>query len=459
VRSRTPAPDPGTIVAIATGRVAAAIGVVRLSGSRAVLIADELVQNAAVRVRDMPDRAVQRVRLGDPSTGEVLDEALLVVMRAPRSYTGEDIVELSCHGSVALLDLLVERCVALGARLAEPGEFTRRAFVNGHIDLAQAEAVAMLIGARDERAVKAAARAVLGGLGVPLRVVRERLVDLIAWLEVALDFPEEQDTVTRRVDTTRQVIVIAEELKGIAARMRRPGTGSGSVTVAVVGAPNAGKSTLFNALVGDDRAIVSPSAGTTRDVIEAPATMAGIDVMFRDTAGLGTAADPIEAEGIVRARRAVADSDVLLVAIDGTNPDFGSIAETDSRDMEGGRRLLVMTKADLSGAHCTTPDSVVVSAMTGQGMDQLRERLAREILMIAGDARYAGTIAASERQRHGLRRAIDALEEADAALAVSPSEVVLVDLSRALTELDQVLGIDTGGAVLDRVFSTFCIGK
>jgi tRNA modification GTPase len=443
---------------------------VRLSGARAVEIADGLVEHAAVRVDEMPDRMVQRVTLVDPSTRDALDEALVVVMRAPHSYTGEDVVELSCHGSVALLDLIVDRCVALGARPAARGEFTRRAFVNGRIDLAQAEAVAMLIGADDEQGVKAAARAVLGQQSGVLRAARERLVEVMAGLEVALDFPEDEDGGrARAVDASRQVADITGEIRSIERRMCQR-SGTGTVTIAVVGAPNAGKSTLFNALIGHDRAIVSAIPGTTRDVVEARGSVAGVSVLFRDTAGLGPATDPIEAEGVARARRAILDSHVVLVAMDGTTCGTAVVDEVADDRQRGlqestgatgrnGRTVLVTTKADIARDLEPRPGSVLVSAKTGQGMDALRDRLAAEVLGVAGDALMAGWIAASDRQRQGLRRSIAALEEAASALTTLPSEVGLVDLARALEDLDEVLGINTGDAVLDRVFATFCIGK
>ena len=327
-----------TIVALATAAGASAVGVVRLSGPRALAIAGTIVRGTPLDAQ--PSHTQRHVVIADPVSGERLDDALCAVMRAPRSYTGEDVVELSCHGSPALLRAVIERLCAEGARLASPGEFTRRAFTNGRLDLAQAEAVALLIGARTERAVVLAARGVAGELGHKLRALRDELLDVIAGLEVTLDFPEDGVGVDP-VAAAIAVEKLVAEVMTIRERAQRGRIVHEGVTVALVGAPNAGKSSLFNAMVGRERAIVSPMAGTTRDVIEATIELAGIPIRLLDTAGIGVPRDAVEAEGIRRSRAAMEESDLLLVVVDGSRPlSLTVLEETAAR-----RRILVRKAA------------------------------------------------------------------------------------------------------------------
>lgn len=374
----------------------------------------------------------------DPATGERVDQALCVVMRAPRSATGEDVVELSCHGSPALLRMVTRWLIAGGARLAEPGEFTRRAFLNGRLDLAQAEAVALLIGARSERAVALAARALAGGLSERARALREDLLDLVAGLEVTLDFPEEHAGLD--VEKARQGRVVHD-----------------GITVALVGPPNAGKSSLLNALLGHERAIVAPTPGTTRDVVEGTIALEGVPVRLLDTAGLDRPRDPVEAEGIRRSRRAIEESDLLLVVLDGSiEPDARVLAET-----ENCARILVRAKSDLSPhpAAACLGEAVAVSALTGDGLDALARRLADEVGHRAASLGDEGGIVASLRQMELLDALARARASAEAALAEAPLEAALVDLRDALASASDILGIEVGDAVLDRIFSTFCLGK
>ena len=312
-----------------------------MSGADAVAIVAPLL-DAARPLAAFPSHALRRVGVVDPKTGERVDTALCAVMRAPRSYTGEDVVELSCHGSPALLRMIVLWLVAGGARLAAPGEFTRRAFLNGRLDLAQAEAVALMIGARTDRAVALAARALGGAFSDQVRGLQARLVDVIAGLEVTLDFPEEG--VGHDVGEARATVsALRAEAERWLEAARHGRVVHGGLTVALVGPPNAGKSSLLNALVGHDRAIVSEIPGTTRDVVEAAIVLAGVPVRLLDTAGIETPRDVIEAEGIRRSRRAMDESELLLVVFDGSvEPDRRVLAETAGRP-----RVLVRAKSDL----------------------------------------------------------------------------------------------------------------
>jgi tRNA modification GTPase len=429
------------------------VGIVRLSGPRACVIAAAMTRGRTPLDRQ-PSHTLRRVAIVDPATGEPLDDALCAVMRAPRSYTGEDVVELSCHGSPALLRIVVERLIAQGARLAAPGEFTRRAFLNGRIDLAQAEAVALLIGARTERAMRLAVRAVAGQLGDSLRGLRDRLLDVIAALEVTLDFPDDAVGIDPAA-AAATVAALAADVVAWRARADRGRILHEGLTVAIVGAPNAGKSSLLNALAGRERAIVSPVPGTTRDVVEATIELAGVPVRLLDTAGIDVPRDPIEAEGIRRSRSAIAESDLLVVVVDGSRPLVREVLD----ETAGRPRVIVRGKSDLPrhGSTATLSDAVDVSALTGAGLDALVHRLCREVETRSEDG--GGGLIASLRQMESLERLERCLQGADRALRTAPVEVALVDLREALAEASSLIGVEVGDAVLDRIFATFCLGK
>jgi len=426
-----------------------------VSGRDAIALVAPLLRTA-IPLEAFPSHRVRRVAIVDAKSGERVDEALCTVMRAPRSYTAEDVVELSCHGSPALLRMVTLWIVGGGARLAAPGEFTRRAFLNGRIDLARAEAVALMISARTERAVALAARALAGGFSDQVRALRDALIELIAGLEVTLDFPEE--SVGHDVAAARGTAAcLRAEAERWLAAARHGRVVHDGITVALVGPPNAGKSSLLNALLGCDRAIVSPVPGTTRDVVEGIIALAGVPVRLLDTAGIDVPRDAVEAEGIRRSRRAMDESDLLLVVFDGSiAPDRRVLEETADRP-----RVVVRAKNDLP-AHpdaAALLEAALVSAVTGEGMEALLERLAREVECRAGAAGDEGGIVASVRQIELLRTLSRAFVAAEASLVEAPLEAALVDLREALTCVGAILGVDVGEAVLDHIFSTFCLGK
>ena len=444
-----------TIAAIATPPGAGALGIVRMSGPQAFAIASGLL-GAEHDVTQQAPHTVRRARLLDPDSGQPLDDALCTVMRAPHSYTGEDAVELSCHGSPALLALVLERLCRAGARHAAPGEFTQRAFLNGRIDLARAEAVALLIEARTERAVMAAARALSGELAARLSRLRDELLDLIAALEVALDFPDDEVGIATEA-AHASARRLASEVAAIERASRRGRRLDNGVTVAIVGRTNAGKSSLFNALVGCNRAIVSAAPGTTRDVIEATVEIAGVAVRLMDTAGLGVPHDAVDAEGMARSRAAMRESDVVLWVIDGSVAHDG-----DCVDAKGRPVLAIRSKADLPahGLAPSIPGAVSTSAATGLGIEDVVEVIRKEILRLTdGAGQEEGAIAASARQHEAIGRLVRILDGASGALATAPTEVALVDLHEALGVVSALLGEEIGDDILDRVFSRFCVGK
>jgi tRNA modification GTPase len=428
---------------------------IRVSGPDAIAIVAPLLRSA-IPLAAFPSHVLRRVAIVDGKSGERADEALCAVMLGPRSYTGEDVVELSCHGSPALLRMVTRWIVAGGARLAAPGEFTRRAFLNGRIDLAQAEAVALMIGARTDRAVALAARALAGGLAERIRAVRDSLVEVIAGLEVELDFPEER--IGHDLGRARETVArLQADADRWAAAARHGRVVHDGITVALVGPPNAGKSSLLNALLGHDRAIVSPIPGTTRDVVEGTIAVAGVPVRLLDTAGLDTPHDTLEAEGMRRSRLAMDASDLLLVVLDASvAPDRRVLAETIGRT-----RVLVRAKSDLA-AHpeaSALADAVDVRALQAGGVDALLERLAREVQLRAAAAGDEGGIVTTLRQLELIDALAHALTSSEKALVDMPLEAALVDLRQALRLTGDILGIDVGDAVLDHIFSTFCLGK
>ena len=445
-----------TIAAVATAPGAGAIGVVRISGASAVSAAARVLQLRTGTLSEMPSHTLRRVVVVDPANGERVDEALCSVMRAPRSYTGEDVVELSCHGSPVVLRRVISLLADGGVRLAEPGEFTRRAYLNGRMDLSQAEAVTALIGARTERAAILAARSLSGALSDRITAIRERLLELVAGLEVALDFPDEHVGVSA-LEAAKMVMQVVDDASRLLTSVREGRMIHEGLTVAIIGAPNAGKSSLLNRLLETDRAIVSPTPGTTRDLVEGWLAIDGVPLRLVDTAGLAATEDPIEAEGMRRTRRAAHDSDLVLAVLDGSRPDRDALEPV----MAGGNALLVINKSDLP-PHPSVESLVAVrvSALTGDGIGGLLTSLKAWLGdRIVDDADEAG-IVASLRQIEALEALRGALVRGEGALSGDvPPEAALVDLREALRLAGTVVGIDVSELVLDRIFATFCLGK
>jgi tRNA modification GTPase len=403
-------------------------------------------------------RALHRVRVVDPQTGAQLDDALVAFMPGPHSYTGEDVVELSCHGSPVMLAEIVGKLVGGSARLAAPGEFTRRAYLNGRLDLVQAEAVALLIGARTERAARLAVRQMDGALSREVRALRDLLLDLVAGLEVSLDFPEE-GVGWSRSDFQARGEGITRRLACLLASARRGRIVDGGLTVMLAGAPNVGKSSLLNALLGRERAIVSPSPGTTRDLVDGETLIAGVAVRLVDGAGQGTPQDVIDAEGMARSRRATEESDLVLVVLDRSRAR-AAVDENVLRLTAGRPRLVIGSKGDLPAVWTDEDIDCVCSTRGEPGIEALSHLLVRWVEeRVAGDGEEGG-IVASLRVTERLEEVKSALAEAMAGLERGmPLEAVLIDLRAALDALDETTGSQANDAILDRIFATFCVGK
>ena len=426
-----------TIFAVASGAGRAAITVLRLSGPASGGLLDCLC-----RPRPAPRVASLRA-LREPGS-ELLDRALVLWLPGPGSYTGEDSAELHLHGGRAVLDGVTDALVRGGARPAEAGEFTRRAFLNGRMDLLEAEAIADLVAAETGAQRRQALRQLDGALGSLYRGWTERLTRLLAQQEALIDFPDEDLPPATETAMLCDIATIRGQIAAHLDDGRRGEKLRDGLVIAVTGAPNVGKSTLINALAGREVAIVSPQPGTTRDVLEARVVIGGVPVTLLDTAGLRETADPVEAEGVRRARARAADADLLVVVRDGI--------ATDTALPPGASAVGVANKADL-GPVCEAAD-VAVSALTGAGMDTLRERLEREVRRLAD---VAGPPALTRaRHRAGLVEAAEWLARAsDADLPELRGEA----LRAALHGIGRVTGRVGTEAVLDAVFSQFCIGK
>ena len=446
-----------TIVAPATAPGQAAIAIIRLSGSRAHAVFQHLFR--AHRADGRPWRSHQLVHGVVVSvTGETLDDALGVVMHGPRTYTGEDTAEFQVHGSPAVVSTVLEACVAAGARLAQPGEFTRRAVMNGRLDLARAEAVADLIAAQTAASRRAALRQLTGQISSEVNALRSQLLDIAAHIEAALDFPDEAipaaETATW-LDTLQRVSSTCQRLL---ASHKRGRVARAGFRVVIVGAPNAGKSSLFNALVGHERAIVTPHAGTTRDTIESTVEMSGVAVTFVDTAGLRDAGDPIEQIGIRRAAGEMSSADLILHVVDASLP----FVPLPYHPPEGVPVIRVLNKSDLlrdpPDKPCTTADTgVFVSTLTQQGMETLEQMISEHL---ACEPATGEILVTNARHAACLREAVTSLQHAIEALTVGLSgDLIMVDLRSALRSLGEITGVEADEEILDRIFCTFCLGK
>lgn len=452
-----------TIVAVATAPGRGGIGVVRLSGGESRVIGERLF--APSNPGPWRARRAWHGWLVDRS-GARLDEALALWMPAPHSYTGEDVLELHGHGSPAVLRCIVEAAIAAGARLAARGEFTERAFLNGRLDLAQAEAVVDLIEARGTASAGLAAAQLHGALSKELAAVRSDLIDLKALLEVQIDFSEEDVRVdpTELATHSDRARAAIERLISTYQHGKRVRDG---LRVVIAGRPNVGKSSLLNALLGEERAIVAAIAGTTRDVIEESIDIEGVPVVLSDTAGMRPLgdADPIEQMGIERTSAAVAVADVVLVVVDGANELSDEDREV-LRSTSDRQRVIVANKADLSPRvdvdllrSLGAPAPLVwVSARDRHGLDDLRRALAQIIRDDVGAD--DGVVLTNARHHAALRRGQEALVAVETGLAAgAPADIVAVAVQDALDAVGEVTGAVSGEDVLDRVFSRFCIGK
>jgi len=451
-----------TIAAISTPLGMGGIGIVRISGPKAVEIVDSIFKGK-VRPKRVRRRRMLYGRIVD-DRGEEVDEVLVSVMRAPHTYTTEDVVEINCHGGMAVTRRVLRLVLERGARMARPGEFTLRAFLGGRIDLAQAEAVADIVRAGSERARRAAYAQLSGVLSEKVRELRGRLLDLISHMEADIDFPEDVELADDEV--RGRLMGVLEVVESLRASYRRGRVEKEGVRAVIVGRPNAGKSSLMNALLEEERAIVSEVPGTTRDFLDGTIEIDGLQVHLVDTAGVGEVRDEIERQARMRMERQAALADVFIVVLDGSEP-LNPQDEEVARLVREGKKVIAVNKRD-KGRMVSDEDIrgilgegpiLEVSALAGSGLDDLRRTILEVVL---GDATWEGDGLLITRERHkaALDRASEALHRTLEALDEGwPYEVVRVEVQEAVEALEDILGRTTPEEVLDRIFSEFCVGK
>lgn len=452
-----------TIAAISTPLGEGGLAVIRLSGPQALTIADSSFAPAGKSSLKPSVAPTHTIHYGHIERhGQVVDEVLVAVLRAPRTFTREDMIEISCHGGLLPAKAVLDTVLENGARLAEPGEFTQRAFLNGRIDLAQAEAVLDVIHARTELALAAANEQLAGKLSQRIHQLRDQLMQTLAHVEAHIDFPEEDiapDTRDQLITRLDRGLAFMDELLRTAneGQILRRG-----IRAAIVGRPNVGKSSLLNQLLGHDRAIVMPVPGTTRDTIEETANIRGLPVVFVDTAGLRAAADAIEEEGVRRSRQAYARADLILYLLDASEP-LTAADQSHLAEFSGKKHLLVCNKSDLPRRLELPADlqagAVEVSCLTGHGLDVLKDAIKETVW--AGDVRAEMLqVMINARHQDALRRAREAaLRAADGLRSDLTLELIAFELRIAANAVGEVVGQTFTDDLLDSIFSQFCIGK
>ncbi|MDB6034267.1 MAG: mnmE [Verrucomicrobiales bacterium] len=452
-----------TIAAIATPLGEGGLAVIRISGPEALTVADKCfapIGKHSQKPSLVPSHTLHYGKIA--RAGQTVDEVMLAVMRAPRTFTREDVVEISCHGGLLPAKLVLDAILENGARLAQPGEFTKRAFLNGRLDLTQAEAVADLIHSRTEMALTAAHEQLSGKLSKRINQLRDDLIKTLAHVEAHIDFPDEDiapDTKELLIQRLRDAVSFMDSLLRTAdeGQILRRG-----IRAAIIGRPNAGKSSLLNQLLGHDRAIVSPIAGTTRDTIEETANIRGLPVIFVDTAGLREAGDTIEAEGIRRSHETLTRAELILHVLDASEP----ITVEDQKYLEefkGKKRILVRNKTDLPPRLQLPPafkNSLVdVSCLTGRGLEDLKDAI--KSLVWSGEIKAEMLqVMINSRHQEALKRAKTATERTAEALEQDLTlELAALDLRIAVNAVGEIVGKTSTEDLLDSIFSQFCIGK
>jgi tRNA modification GTPase len=453
-----------TIAAIATPVGEGAVAIVRVSGPNAERIATRVFVRASDKNGKLTSHRLYHGRIQDPVSKKFLDEVLVAVMRKPRSYTGEDVLEVHCHGGAYLVRRILELLLSEGARHAEPGEFTKRAFLNGRIDLAQAESILDLIKARTDRGIELALIQGSGELSRWVHQLREHLLDILVQVEAAIDFPEEEIELLKHSELIEKIDFLRSKIRNIIAtydwgRLLRDGA-----RVCICGRPNVGKSTLLNSLLGEQRVIVTPVPGTTRDVIEEVINLNGLSVVLWDTAGIRVTQDHVEKLGVEFTLQHIDKADASIVVLDGSAP-LGDDDLSCLRSTENKKRLIVINKTDLPqnldlrelDRSKFNSDIIRASAKSGIGLDELK-RLLRELLIrtdaeppvVLTNLRHRAALVAGSA---ALSQAIDTLQSGYA------PEFVAINLQDAKERLEEIIGEVASEDILERVFSNFCIGK
>lgn len=459
--------DNDTIAAISTPLGEGGIGIVRLSGKEAIPIAEKLFSSP--KNRKLAESESHRLIYGfikDTSTDTVIDEVLAAVMRAPNTYTREDVVEINCHGGMLPLRKVLELILKNGARLAEPGEFTKRAFLNGRIDLSQAEAVMDLIKSRTDESRKIALEQLSGGLSEKITSLRDRIAAVCAHIEAYIDFPDEDIEPASMDSIVKEINLTSDELLHLSKTFEEGRFFREGLKVAIVGKPNVGKSSLLNAFLQRDRAIVTEVPGTTRDVLEEYLNIKGLPVRIMDTAGIRETHEMAEKEGVSRSIRAIDDADLIIAVIDGS----AVLHEEDLLVLEkikDKNAIITINKSDLPVAEDMearlndySNEVLKISAKTGLGLDALKDKILE--LATAGSpfGERGGVILTNVRHKVAIDNAMQSLNNAsDSLKSKQPLEIIAVEMRDALDRLGEIVGTVTTEDIINKIFSEFCIGK
>ncbi|MDZ7860474.1 MAG: tRNA uridine-5-carboxymethylaminomethyl(34) synthesis GTPase MnmE [Candidatus Krumholzibacteriota bacterium] len=451
-----------TIVALSTPPGESAIAAVRISGSEALNIAGELIEGPALSESHHLYNRILKDHNGQP-----IDDAAVVVMRGPRSYTGEDVVEIFCHGSMNVVSALIEEAMRLGAEVAPPGEFTKRAFLNGKIDLAQAEAVADLISSETRLQSSVALKHLRGGLSEKVRGIEKELLRQLSLVEVSIDFTTE-DIETYSVDElTRKAEWITKELEKLISSRAAGGKLRNGIRITLTGPRNAGKSSIYNTLLGEERAIVSHIAGTTRDILRERIHIGGFTYYLEDTAGIAEAESEIEAKGISAGIEAAAAADMVVFVIDGSVEQEEGLYELAGR-LKNRRHIIVINKKDLGlkinkedvGKLTGAQNVIEISALTTAGFGELKRWIYKNTVSSEAGRVARDKIAVNARQAMALTKALEAIKRMEGDLeAGQPAEILSVELREAAAACGEITGRSIEEDLLDNIFSTFCVGK
>lgn len=456
--------DFDTIAAISTPLGEGGIGIIRISGPQAVKIASEIFISPKGKVlQNVKSHTIHYGFIVNPDTDEKVDEVLLSVMRAPKTYTKEDIVEINCHGGYITLKKILDLIIKRGARLAEPGEFTKRAFLRGRIDLSQAESVIDLIRAKTEEAQKIALEHLSGKLSDKINQLRDRLTRVCAHVEAYIDFPEEDiDGLTSR-EIEEEIGSLIGEIEKLIEGYEEGKIYREGVKAAIVGKPNVGKSSLLNALLMKERAIVTEIPGTTRDIIEEYVNIRGVPLKILDTAGIRESHDLVEIEGIRLALKAVDDADLILLVLD-LSREIDELDHLIIDRLSNKKVIVVLNKRDIKSSNFNLPQKlkgypiVEISALKGEGINELKEVIFNSV--ISGKRYHEGILVTKLRHKIALEGALGALQNAlESFKKGEPLEISAMFLREGLNYLGQIIGVVTTDEILDIIFSEFCIGK
>lgn len=457
-----------TIAAISTPLGEGGIGIVRLSGKNSIEIAENIFSSPKKRtLQNMKSYSVIYGHIRNPSTGEKIDEVLATVMKSPHSYTKEDVVEINCHGGMITLKKTLELVLRQGARLADPGEFTRRAFINGRIDLSQAEAILDLIRSKTDESRRIAFEQLHGGLSEKIAALRDRLMAICVNVEAYIDFPEDEIETASKQDLFLSMKNIGRDIEILLKTYDEAKFFREGLSTAIVGRPNVGKSSLLNALLQKDRAIVTDIPGTTRDVIEEYLNIKGLPLRIMDTAGIRDVKDIAEKEGVRRSLRSIEDADLVIAIFDQSEPLRDEDFEVMER-IKNKTAITALNKCDLPAAFSqesfssfilNPSSSLHISATSGNGLEDLKEAIFNSCLKDWKEERE-GVVVTNLRHKTSIENALESLHRASQALTENqPVEIIAIELRRSLDKLGEIVGAVTTEDILNRIFSDFCIGK